>query len=128
MSFRRIFLHTSIIINICFYLTARIDVRHPTSDYQYFTVSHDDVVRSVMSRCIYVIAIHNTKCAVILYIIWMERVREIPTEDDTSTQTYYSIYIYIYLGGTRMLHYIIRTTCYCMARLFLLTMHTFSRS
>ena len=111
-------------------------MRHPTSDYQYFTVSHDDVVRSVMSRCIYVIAIHNTKCAVILYIIWMERVREIPTEDDTSTQNlgankhttvyiYIYIYIYIYLGGTTMLHYIIRTTCYCMARVFLLTLHTF---
>ena len=79
-------------------------MRHPTSDYQYFTVSHNDVVRSVMSRCIYVIAIHNTKCAVILYIIWMERVREIPTEDDTSTQnlgankhTTVHIYIYIYI-------------------------------
>ena len=80
-------------------------MRHPTSDYQYFTVSHDDVVRSVMSRCIYVIAIHNTKCAVILYIIWMERVREIPTEDDTSTQNlgankHTTVYIYIYIYVT----------------------------
>lgn len=89
---------------------------------------------NVMSRCIYVIAIHNcTKCAVILYTVWMERMREIPTEVKTSTQNLgankHIVYtVCIYLGGTRMLHYIIiRTTCYCMmVRVFLLTMHTFS--